>query len=60
MRPNTVHDPAIELIKKPADVGFCIVVPPSANDRVDLIDQRRCAYGRFSTALSSCRAAFIP
>ncbi len=49
MRPQAPHDPSVELMKEPANVGTTIVVPPSANDRVDFSNQLLRRKGSFPT-----------
>ena len=39
MRPETPHNPAVKLVEELADVGLAIILAPTSNDRVDLIDQ---------------------
>ena len=49
MRPDASHDPPVELVEELADVSSTVVLPPSANDRVDLFDQRLRRHRRFAT-----------
>ena len=39
MRPNSPHDPAVKLVEELADVGLAVVLAPTSDDRVDLVDQ---------------------
>ena len=39
MRPETPHDPAVKLVEELADVGLAVILAPTSNDRVDLVDQ---------------------
>ena len=39
MRPKPPHDPAVKLVEELADVGLTVILAPTPNDRVDLIDQ---------------------
>ena len=39
MRPETPHDPTVKLVEELADVGLAVILAPTSNDRVDLVDQ---------------------
>ena len=39
MRPEASHDPAVELMEDPSDVGSLVVMAPAAQDGIDLSDQ---------------------
>ena len=39
VRPDSPHDPSVELVEELSDVGALEVVPPSAQHGVDLLDQ---------------------
>ena len=39
MRPNTVHDPDIETVEEATDMGLAEILPPSANNWVDLVNE---------------------
>ena len=39
MRPHATHHPAVELVEELPDVGAFVVVPPSPQDRVELLNQ---------------------
>src|SRR5579883_207114 len=41
MRPDAPHDPAVELVEYPSDVGSLEVLAPSAHYRIDLLNQFR-------------------
>src|SRR3954469_6427180 len=41
MRPDAPDDPCLELEEEPTHVGFAVVLPPPANDRIDLLDELR-------------------
>ena len=39
LRPEPPHDPTVESVKEPSDVGTSIVVTPPSHDGIDLLDQ---------------------
>src|SRR5260370_28438930 len=41
MRPNAWHDPGVKPVEEPSDVGTLVIPPPSAHDRVQLLDHLR-------------------
>jgi len=45
MRPNAPHDPAVEPVEERSDVGPLVVVDPTPQDRIELIDQLLGRYG---------------
>ena len=52
-RPEASHDPAIELMEEPSDVGAFVVLAPATQDGIDLLYQFRCRYRRAATCQSS-------
>jgi hypothetical protein len=39
VRPESPHDPSVKLVEEPSDVGALVVLAPTSNDGVDLLDQ---------------------
>src|SRR3982074_2601090 len=39
MRPNAAHDPSVELVEEPSDVGTFVVLAPTPQQRVQCFDQ---------------------
>jgi hypothetical protein len=39
MRPNTPHDPTVELVEESSDVGSLVVMSPSPQDGIQLLNQ---------------------
>ena len=52
MRPQASQDPAIDTSEELTNVGFVVVKPPAANDRVDLVDQLPCSHRSLATGPS--------
>jgi hypothetical protein len=48
MRPNVPQDPTVKTGEELMDVSFAKVLPPAANNRVDLSDQPLCIHRCFA------------
>ena len=49
MRPNAPQDPTVKTGEELADVSFAKVLPPAANNRIDISEQRLCIHRRFAS-----------
>lgn len=49
MRPEALHDPAVEPVEEPADMSALVVLAPATKDRVDLLDKLGRGHRRFAT-----------
>jgi hypothetical protein len=43
--PYAAHNPSVKTVEELTDVGLAIIISPSANDRVDLVNQFLCRNG---------------
>src|SRR3984893_18315801 len=60
MRPQAPHDPAIELMEEPSDVGAFVVLAPATQDGIDLLYQLRSRHGRAAACQSANLVLEVP